>query len=201
MENEININHQICDLVGKATFLEKSGKTMDLRIEKTKHSICNAFIELRSHKTLERITVKELCELAQINKSTFYAHYVDIYDLSEKIESDIISTVIRNLGNIEDALLNPSAFSHKLSLEYTAQNALISIIFSGSRREQLPQKLQAAIKEQVFAKFPEYANSPEKNIMLTYSVYGGYFAYCENQEYDDNTIVKIIGDISKKVVS
>ena len=174
---------------------------MDLRIEKTKHSICNAFIELRSHKPLERITVKELCESSQINKSTFYSHYIDIYDLSEQIENDIISTVIRNLGNIEDALLNPAAFSQNLSREYTAQSTLISIIFSGSRREQLPQKLHTAIKEQVFAIYPEYADSPEKNIMLTYSVYGGYFAFCENQEFDDSTVVKIIGEISKKVVS
>ena len=52
---------------------------MDIRIEKTRQSIINAFIELRSHKELERITIKELCEKAQINKSTFYAHYQDIY--------------------------------------------------------------------------------------------------------------------------
>ena len=40
---------------------------MDIRIEKTRQSIINAFIELRSHKELERITIKELCEKAQIN--------------------------------------------------------------------------------------------------------------------------------------
>ena len=53
---------------------------MDLRIEKTERGIKNAFIELRSKKPLEKITVKELCESARINKSTFYAHYKDIYD-------------------------------------------------------------------------------------------------------------------------
>lgn len=53
---------------------------MDLRIEKTRQSIVNAFIALRSGKPLEKITVKELCEKAQINKSTFYFHYADIYD-------------------------------------------------------------------------------------------------------------------------
>ena len=47
---------------------------MDLRTEKTESSIINAFIELRAKKPLEKITVKELCQLARINKSTFYAH-------------------------------------------------------------------------------------------------------------------------------
>ena len=47
---------------------------MDIRIEKTKQSIINAFIEIRSRK-IERITVKELCE--KIN-ATFLAHYKDI---------------------------------------------------------------------------------------------------------------------------
>ena len=55
---------------------------MDLRTERTKRSIINAFLELRSQKPLEKITVKELSELAFINKATFYTHYQDIYDLS-----------------------------------------------------------------------------------------------------------------------
>ena len=62
---------------------------MDIRIEKTKQSIINAFIEIRSRKEVERITVKELCEKARINKSTFYAHYKDIYDLSDLLSSHL----------------------------------------------------------------------------------------------------------------
>lgn len=59
---------------------------MDLRIEKTEREIKNAFIGLRAKKPLEKITVRELCGLACINKSTFYAHYRDIYDLSDSME-------------------------------------------------------------------------------------------------------------------
>lgn len=47
---------------------------MDIRIEKTERAIRNAFLELRAAKPLEKITVKELCSLACINKSTFYSH-------------------------------------------------------------------------------------------------------------------------------
>ena len=44
---------------------------MDIRVKKTRRTIITAFMELRAHKPLEKFTVKELCEKAEINKSTF----------------------------------------------------------------------------------------------------------------------------------
>ena len=34
-------------------------------------------------------SVGELCEIAQVNRSTFYRHYLDVYDLMEKTEAEI----------------------------------------------------------------------------------------------------------------
>lgn len=48
---------------------------MDLRIQKTLREIRRAFLSLAAEKPLERITVKELCDRALINKATFYSHY------------------------------------------------------------------------------------------------------------------------------
>ena len=48
---------------------------LDIRIEKTERAIKQAFMELRAQKPLEKIKVKELCDLACINKSTFYAFF------------------------------------------------------------------------------------------------------------------------------
>ena len=56
---------------------------MDLRIQKTKNSIFSAFIELRAAKPLEKITIRELTQKANISKQTFYLHFKDIYDLVE----------------------------------------------------------------------------------------------------------------------
>ena len=67
---------------------------MDLRTEKTEKAIRNAFMELRAQKPLEKITVKELCALACINKSTFYAHYSDIYALSETLEQETVLSIV-----------------------------------------------------------------------------------------------------------
>ena len=51
---------------------------MDLRVTKTQRAIRAAFLELREKKPLEKITVKELCQRAEILKSTFYDHYADV---------------------------------------------------------------------------------------------------------------------------
>ena len=59
---------------------------MDLRTRKTKKALHNAFLQLRAKKDLERITVKELTELAEVSKATFYLHYRDIYDLSDHLQ-------------------------------------------------------------------------------------------------------------------
>lgn len=43
------------------------------------------FVELIQTKEIEHISVSEICKKAEINRSTFYANYIDIYDLAEKI--------------------------------------------------------------------------------------------------------------------
>ncbi len=53
----------------------------DRRARKTQSSIKQILIHLLKQKELEKITVTELCELADINRSTFYSHYCDIYEL------------------------------------------------------------------------------------------------------------------------
>ena len=68
---------------------------MDLRIQKTRQNIFQAFIELREKYPLEKITVKELTERAQISKQTFYLHYRDMYDLSERIEQSMIQEMLK----------------------------------------------------------------------------------------------------------
>ena len=68
--------------------LSRKGSAMDLRVQRTRKNIRDAFIELRSRKPIEKITVKELAEAAFINKATFYQHYEDLYDLSESMENE-----------------------------------------------------------------------------------------------------------------
>ena len=56
-------------------------KKKDLRIIKTRKALYNAFEELMKSKPFEQIKVSDICNEALINRSTFYDHYADKYDL------------------------------------------------------------------------------------------------------------------------
>ena len=114
---------------------EKENGYMDIRIEKTEKAIRNAFLELRAAKPLEKITVRELCSLACINKSTFYSHYEDIYALSQTLESETITAVLTNISRQQEApFKNPDVFTRNLYIALVSNHSLINILFSGTER-------------------------------------------------------------------
>lgn len=49
----------------------------------------SALLELLKSMDFEKITVKMLCETAHVNRSTFYAHYTDIYEIMEQMEEHL----------------------------------------------------------------------------------------------------------------
>ena len=63
-------------------------KHEDRRTAYSKKVIREALLELMRDKPLNKITVKEICELADVNRSTFYTYYEDIYDLHRTILRD-----------------------------------------------------------------------------------------------------------------
>ena len=64
-------------------------KNPEHRVQTTKRLLREALTGLLTEKPLQSITVKELCARAHLNRGTFYAHYADVYDLMEQIESEL----------------------------------------------------------------------------------------------------------------
>lgn len=48
-----------------------------------------AMLDIMKHINFEKITVKKICEKAKVNRSTFYAHFIDIYDMLDKMEIEL----------------------------------------------------------------------------------------------------------------
>lgn len=147
---------------------------MDLRTERTKRSIINAFIDLRVKKPLEKITVKELAEMAYINKATFYSHYHDIYDLSEQLEEEAIRNILNNIPHPDSIINNPRICFLELNNALTSQNSLTKILFADSRAAILSSRIEQGIKQRVFETYPEYKNNVKWNIVLSFIIQGGF---------------------------
>ena len=61
---------------------------VDRRVRKTKMRLRQGLARLMQKKSIKEITVKELVDEVDINRSTFYLHYTDIYQMLEKIEEE-----------------------------------------------------------------------------------------------------------------
>ena len=60
------------------------------RVQFTRNALRGALLELLRHKPVKSITVTDLCACADINRSTFYLHYKDVYDLLGEMENDLL---------------------------------------------------------------------------------------------------------------
>jgi AcrR family transcriptional regulator len=84
------------------------------RYRNTKIKIKNALIQLLGSKELRRITIREICTIAEINHATFYVHYQDIYDLMEQTEQEMEEGIIllfQNAGINETNFLTSKCFT------------------------------------------------------------------------------------------
>ena len=68
-------------------------KREDRRVRRTKKLLTQALTQLLQEKQAKEITVKELTELADMNRGTFYLYYKDIFDMLEKIEDSLFEAL------------------------------------------------------------------------------------------------------------
>lgn len=64
-------------------------ETEDLRVRRTRTTLQKALIELTVEKGFAAVTVRDLCERAMVNRSTFYRHYIDKYDLLDQYATEV----------------------------------------------------------------------------------------------------------------
>ena len=79
-------------------------KKEDLRIVKTRNLIYQTLLELMKEKTFEEIKVSDICSKAMINRSTFYAHYEDKYELLVDFINNLKEELIIELNKNENNL-------------------------------------------------------------------------------------------------
>ena len=126
----------------------------------TKEDIKEALIQLLSEEKFENISVSKLCKRAGINRGTFYLHYIDKYDMMERLKEEIISQLrslfeehatsprelmMANFQNLKEneRLINAVAKSKYINFRETIREFMTSIILS----EQQTASTEAFLRE------------------------------------------------------
>lgn len=80
-----------------------AGRKSDRRVKYTKMVLQESLLGLLKEKPLKAITVKELCERADVSRGAFYAHYSDPFDLLRQIENEYMEQIGRSITQEKNA--------------------------------------------------------------------------------------------------
>ena len=80
------------------------------RRKASKNRIQQAFVQLLEEKELHKISVTDICKLAEVNRTTFYANYLDIYDLADALQNDLEQEVATLYQEERDHSYNSNTF-------------------------------------------------------------------------------------------
>ena len=89
---------------------------IDLRIIKTNKVLFEALITLMEQKDFEKIKISDICDQALINRSTFYAHYEDKYDLLLAMINDLKNNLERELKENKEEDISKNYFMELLKI-------------------------------------------------------------------------------------
>lgn len=104
-------------------------KKADRRIKYTKMVIKQALLDLMKNQPINKITVTDICALADINRGTFYTYYTDPYDLLTQIENELYADINRTLEKSLDVSTNFELLAE--IMEYLSANStLIKVLIS-----------------------------------------------------------------------
>lgn len=147
------------------------------QVTRSKKLIVDAIIKLLSNKTINQITVKEICEICNINRGTFYNHYLDIYDLINQIENDLIDELEVNLHKYSlEQLNNNSLPLFQDIIEFINQKYdVVNILFKQSEDSLFVDKLINLFKTRAINTWGSFYNchyNKNYNYFIEYAIYG-----------------------------
>jgi len=144
---------QISQGIGKPHYKEKIMKAekVDRRVKYTKMLLKNSLVKLMAGTSISKISVKMLCEYADINRSTFYAHYTDQYDLLKQLEQEVIAELKKYIT--KDAFSKKSAQtiqSMNKILDYISKNAdIFKVLLSENGNSTFHKEFMILAQEEI----------------------------------------------------
>ncbi|MCR5690407.1 MAG: hypothetical protein K6G71_09185 [Clostridiales bacterium] len=99
----------------------------DLRYQKTEIAIRDAYLKLK--KSNSAVSVKDLCEAAMINKTTFYGHYETMESLHKQVCTEFVADMLSHCDKIDGLLNAPRDFIVSVYRLFSGNRAAIDQLY------------------------------------------------------------------------
>ena len=144
------------------------------RAQKTRNKIKEVLLEMLGSKGINQISVQEICRGANINRTTFYAHYDDIYDLMRNIEIEMEQ-------GISKLFLEPESGTYKSLTEktmeklidYVRENANFYRVYLNDFNyiKSFDKNIAAAWKQEIEPVFRKRTNASETELRYQFEYF------------------------------
>lgn len=168
---------------------------------RSRRFIRQAFLELLREKAFEKITVTDIVNRADINRSTFYAHYTDVRALMEEIQNEFIerSLALVKEMDFQDLLHSPVPFLRKLIEIANESRELYTIVGKTAMTMSQLEKIKVILVEKALdlSEIPgEIRNQKNFRIRLHFFVGGIINVY---QQYLMGTLDATVDEIVEEI--
>ena len=205
-ENGIIVNTQASTVALPETGMIRGGKKgmqkkEDRRTAMTKRMLKEALTEILRETDIYHVSIRELCEKADVNRTTFYKYYGSQFDLLTDMENDLLSflskTISEHVTNTEKII--------ETACEYLEKHyEFVRLIINNNVDPLFPQKLFSldAMRGVTLNEF--YGKHDETTIeyLFNYITYGAYRVIClwlcKEQRESPEQIAKLLASFIKQ---
>ena len=169
-------------------------------VKKTKAAFADSLVALSKDRQLNKISVKEICEKAELSRNAFYFHYKDINDLISDIENNVLSEIEAMLDNLEKIPFPKNVYS---TIDYfvdlfEAKKDTVLMLMDKSFSTSFTERISLMFGEFNYKYFREYHGDSSKTNFEFFYVYlsGGLYDiiryWLDNQDKMDKASFKAL---------
>lgn len=163
--------------------------------------IRQAFLELLKEKTFEKITVTDIVKRADINRSTFYAHYPDVMGVIDEIQEEILDYCQKTLDKVDfsEFFENPSVALNDIIKILEENHELYRLLMHSTMATQQLDQIKVILLEKTMKNFAiaeRYEDSFEFEFQLRFFMGGVVDVY---SQWLNNEIDCSINDLTEQI--
>lgn len=175
-------------------------KRMDARVRYTQKVLKESLLSLLKDKPINKITVTEVCGLAELNRATFYAHYSDCFALLESIENELVEAFGQSLELVKS--FDVSALIEAIYGIVEKHGAACHVLIFGKVSTSVLQRMIDLARDKSIAYWKmELRGATEEELEMLYTHLSNGLMHVVVEGYDRYSKTDVINFVNRIVKS